>query len=58
MAFATTRKLAPGLVEALRDGPRHASLALKSPDTLLRGQFEPIFWAELEALIAELNEGL
>lgn len=53
-AFSTSKRIEAALIEALRQG--HDPLGIKSADTLLRGQFEPVFWAELDALIAELSK--
>lgn len=53
-AFYTSKRIPTGLLDALRSG--HDPLGIKSADTLLRGQFEPIFWAELEGLISELSK--
>ena len=53
-AFYTSKRIPTGLLDTLRSG--HDPRGIKSADTLLRGQFEPIFWAELEGLISELSK--
>ena len=53
-AFYTSKRIPVDLLDTLRLG--HDPLGLKSADTLLRGQFEPIFWTEIEGLIEELSK--
>ncbi|WP_432256551.1 hypothetical protein [Limimaricola sp. AA108-03] len=50
----TTTKLVPAQVLAKLHGAVNP-LGLKSDTEMLRGQYEPLFWAELDAIIAELQ---
>lgn len=50
----TTTKLVPAQVLAKLHGAVNP-LGLKSDTEMLRGQYEPLFWAELDSIIAELQ---
>lgn len=51
--YTTTKQVRVDVLERLHDAVN--PLRLKSDNQVLRGQFEPLLWAELDAVIAELK---
>lgn len=52
--YKSTKRVSAKMLDALRD--EHDPLRLSSDGAMLRGQFEPLFWAVLDDVIKELNE--
>lgn len=53
-AFRTTKPIPTPIIEKLRK--ENDPLGVKSDGAMLRGQFEPLFWAMLDQVIEELRE--
>jgi hypothetical protein len=53
-AYETSKNVRADLLDGLRRV--HDPLRLKSDAAMVRGQFERLFWAELDAVIVELSE--
>lgn len=51
--YKSTKRIDAALLDALRDA--HDPHRLSSDGAMMRGQFEPLFWSCLDAVIEELN---
>lgn len=51
--YKSTKRVPAAMLDALRD--KHDPLRLSSDSAMMRGQFEPLFWSCLDAVIEELN---
>ncbi len=51
--YKSTKRIDAGLLDALRN--KHDPHRLSSDSAMMRGQFEPLFWTCLDAVIKELN---
>ena len=51
--YKSTKRIDASLLDALRD--KHDPHRLSSDGAMMRGQFEPLFWSCLDAVIEELN---
>lgn len=51
--YKSTKRLDAAMLDQLRD--EHDPLRLSSDGAMMRGQFEPLFWSCLDAVIDELN---
>jgi len=51
--YKSTKRVPAAMLDALRD--KHDPLRLSSDSAMMRGQFEPLFWSCLDAVIKELN---
>ncbi|MGB1216206.1 MAG: hypothetical protein ACPG4X_22820, partial [Pikeienuella sp.] len=54
LSFRTMKTLSASTLDALRD--EVDPLRLRSDAAVIQGQLEPIFWAELDAVIKELGK--
>ena len=52
--YKSTKRVPAAMLDALRD--KHDPLRLSSDGAMMRGQFEPLFWSCLDAVIEELND--
>ncbi|WP_143071566.1 hypothetical protein [Tranquillimonas rosea] len=52
--YTTTKQVSQPVLEKLHESMN--PLGLKSDNEMLRGQFEPLFWSELDAIIADVKK--
>ncbi|MDY8110916.1 hypothetical protein U0C82_17395 [Fulvimarina sp. 2208YS6-2-32] len=52
-AFRTSKRVSVDLLESLHD--QADRLRVRSDDAMLRGQFEPIFWREIDRVVGDLK---
>ncbi|RFC61899.1 hypothetical protein DYI37_18925 [Fulvimarina endophytica] len=52
-AFRTSKRVSVDLLEGLHD--KADRLRVRSDDAMLRGQFEPLFWKEIDRVVDDLK---
>ena len=52
--YKSTKRVPAAMLDALRE--KHDPLRLSSDSAMMRGQFEPLFWSCLDAVIEELDK--